>query len=76
MRGRCLGEGVAPGGPLGCRPGVGLGQQVDLPAAAVLQHGDVQLADKLACGHGFQLLVEADLEHLPDHDGTLIGGGA
>jgi hypothetical protein len=53
---------------------VSLGQQVDLPVTAVLQHGDAELADKLACGQGFQLLVEADREHLPDHRRTVIGG--
>jgi hypothetical protein len=54
---------------------VGLGQQVELRVTvAAVQHGEVEPADKLACGQRLQLLLEADRQHLPDHDWNLVCG--
>jgi hypothetical protein len=56
---------------------MGLGQQVDLTVTvAVLQHGDLEVADEPACGQRLQLLLEADSSSSPTRVEAQSRGGA
>jgi hypothetical protein len=56
---------------------MGFGQQVDLPVTvAVMQHGDLEVADEPACGQRLQLLLEADRQQLSNQGGGAVPWGA
>jgi hypothetical protein len=56
---------------------MGLGQQVDLTVTvAVLQHGDVELADEPAGGQRLQLLLKADRQQRSNQGGGAVAWGS